>query len=222
MRVVVRLFAVCKDRVGASEVEVEVLDNPVNVASLLQALGRQEPKLAPLLSIVRVAVNQSFASPDMIVSEDDEVVLIPPVSGGSGVCLAEIRETEITLAEVEQAVAAPGAGAIVSFVGAVRNRTGSHEVTALEYEAYKPMAERVLRTIASEVCASCDGARVAVLHRIGRLNVGEMAVAISVSTPHRADAFDGCRHVIERIKQDVPVWKKEVRLDGSTWVGVGS
>ncbi len=134
----------------------------------------------------------------------------------------EVRTTPIEVAEVEAAVRHGGAGAVVSFTGAVRDHTGDASVEALEYESYRSMAEKYLALIGSEILDKWPKARVAILHRVGRLVVGEASVVIAVASPHRADAFDACRHAIERLKQDVPIWKKEIRTDGSVWVGVGS
>lgn len=222
MQVEVRLFAVCRERAGKDRLTVSLPDDGAHVQALLDALAAAEPALAPVLPAVRVAVNQSFVKPDAALSEGDEVALIPPVSGGSGVSLVAVRDRPLGLAEVESAVSVPGAGAICSFVGTVRDHTGPHQVVALEYESYAEMAEKVMRGIGAEVCERFPKARVAVLHRVGRLEVGEASVVIAVSSPHRAEAFDGCRHVIERLKEDAPIWKKEIRSDGSVWVGMGS
>jgi molybdopterin converting factor subunit 1 len=221
MRVEVRLFAVCRERAGTDRLALE-LEPGATVASLLAAVAEAAPALAPLCPIVRVAVDQAFARPDEPIPEGAELALIPPVSGGSGQGPFELRDTPITTDEVERAVRADGAGAVVSFAGTVRDRTGAHEVEALEYEAYPEMAERFLRRIGGEVAERWPGARCAILHRVGLCRVGEVSVVIAVSHPHRAEAFEGCRHAIEALKQDVPIWKKERRLDGSVWVGVGS
>lgn len=227
MRVEVRLFAICRERARRDRIEVELrdpesADAPATVRDLLEAIASAEPALGSVLPAVRVAVNHAFVKPDAPVREGDEVALIPPVSGGSGVMLAEVRETPIQLEEVERAVRASEAGALCGFAGTVRNHTGPHAVDALEYEAYREMAEKVLREVGAEVCARFPKARVAVLHRVGRLEVGETSVVIAVASPHRAEAFEGCRHVIERLKEDAPIWKKELRSDGSVWVGMGS
>lgn len=221
MQVEVRLFAVCRERAGTDRASL-ILDGAPTVRTLLDALVQAHPELAPVLPSARVAVNQVFVTESDLVPEGAEVAIIPPVSGGSGVVLAEVRDTPITLAEVESAVRATSAGAVCGFAGTVRDHTGPHTVSGLEYEAYAEMAERVLRTVGAEVCAKDPGARVAVLHRVGQLALGEVAVAIAVSSPHRAEAFEGCRHVIERLKEDAPIWKKEARADGSVWRGEGS
>ena len=216
-----KLFAVCRERAGRDVVVLEVPEG-TTAGGLLEALAAAEPALAPVLPAVRVAVNQAFVAPEAAIRPDDEVAVIPPVSGGSGAVLVEMRQDPITLEEVEAAVRAAGAGAVCGFVGTVRDHTGPHAVEALDYEAYPEMAEKLLRSIGGEVCERFPKARVAVLHRTGKLGVGEVSVAIAVSSPHRAEAFDGCRHVIERLKEDAPIWKKEIRTDGSVWVGMGS
>ena len=220
MRLRVRLFAICRERAQSEEIDVEVGGGSPTVESVKRAIADQHPALAPLLPIVRVAVNESFGDDDDAVGPDDELALIPPVSGGAG--LFEVRTTPIAVAEVEAAVRHGGAGAVCSFTGAVRDQTKGVSVEALEYESYQSMAEKYLAKIGAEVSERWPKARIAILHRVGRLEVGEASVVIAVASPHRADAFEGCRHAIERLKEDVPIWKKEIRADGSVWVGVGS
>src|SRR5437588_687173 len=205
MRLEVRLFAACRERAGADRVAIELPGRTAPLADVRAALAQASPALAPLLAAVRVAVNREVAAEDAA------------VSGGSGLGPFEVRQGPITVEEVERAVRAPDVGAIVSFSGTVRARTGAHDVVALEYEAYREMAEFFLRRIGGEIAERWPGARAAVLHRTGRLEVGETSVVIAVSSPHRAQAFDACRHAIERIKEDVPIWKKEIRKDGSVW-----
>ncbi len=133
----------------------------------------------------------------------------------------EVREVPISTEEVLAAVHSDGTGAVVTFTGVVRAQSRGRAVLRLEYEAYVPMAEKVLRAIGDEIAERWPGARTAVLHRIGTLHPGEVAVAIAVAAPHRAEAFEGCRHAIERLKEDVPIWKREVFRDGSEWRGLG-
>jgi len=120
---------------------------------------------------------------------------------------------------VEAAVAYPGAGALCVFHGVVRDHSRGRRVTHLEYEAYPPMAEKVLTQIGEEIAGRWPGARVAIVHRTGRLEVGETSVVIAVSSPHRAEAFEACRYAIEALKTRVPIWKKEFAEDGEYWVG---
>lgn len=222
MRIEVQLFAVCRDRAQTNRLEIDIPNDSIGLAEFKAALEAACPPLGPLLPITRVAVNQSFADPDTRICPGDEVALIPPVSGGSGLGPFELRQTPLNLAEVEQAVAAGGAGAVVSFAGTVRDRTGEHEVIALDYEAYPEMAVAFLRQIGASIAEQWPGTKAAIIHRTGRVEVGETSVVIAVSNPHRAEAFDACRFAIESLKKDVPIWKKELRKDGSVWVGVGS
>jgi molybdopterin synthase catalytic subunit len=222
MRIRLRLFASCRDRVGSDHLDLELPPDNPTVRALLRAVGQTAPELAPLLPALRVAVNQRFADDDQVVGPGDEVALIPPVSGGADDGQFRVQAEPLDPRAVEAAVAHPGAGAVVTFQGTVRNRTGEHEVTHLDYEAYDAMAERVLREVGAEAEARWPGVRVAVVHRTGRVEVGEVSVVIAVSSPHRPAAFEACRHVIERLKEDVPIWKKEARRDGSVWVGRGS
>lgn len=220
MRVSVRLFAVLKERAGTERAEIELDGDSASLTELRAAIGQKFPAIAAILPRVRVAVNEEFASEGDRVKANDDIALIPPVSGGSGAFA--IEKTPIDVARVAREVAHAGAGAIVTFAGTVRDKTGPHDVVALEYEAYEAMALRFLRRIGDEIRAKWPEARASIVHRIGRLEVGEISVAIAIASPHRADAFEACRHAIERLKEDVPIWKKEIRRDGSVWVGVGS
>ena len=222
MRLRLRLFAIYREKLGMDEIELEFSNDSIGIDELRAALVAHEPSLEPLLRVTRIALNQQFASENTRLHADDEIALIPPVSGGSPRDLFEVRGNSINLDEVEAAVCAESAGATVTFTGTVRNRTGDHEVEALEYEAYVEMAEAFLRKIGEQIDSQWPGARTAILHREGRVAVGEISVVIAVSHPHRAQAFEACRFAIESLKQDVPIWKKEFRSDGSVWVGVGS
>jgi molybdopterin synthase catalytic subunit len=132
-----------------------------------------------------------------------------------------VVDRALSLDEVVHAVEGPGAGAVVTFTGAVRDSTAGRPVLRLEYEAYAPMAEAVLSRVGSEVADRWPGSRLAIVHRVGVLTPGELAVVIAAASPHRAEAFDACRHAIERLKVEAPIWKKEVFTDGSSWVGLG-
>jgi len=221
MRIRLRLFAICRDRVGRDHLDLELSSVNPTVRELLRCLPDAAPELAPLLPAVRVAVNQRFADADQALGPDDEVALIPPVSGGGSEGRGWLQAEPLDPRAVEATVAHPGAGAVVTFQGAVRNRTGEHDVTHLDYEAYDGMAQRVLQQVGEEAEARWPGVRVAVAHRTGRVEVGEVSVVIAVSSPHRDAAFEACRYVIERLKQDVPIWKKEVDTNGEAWIGQG-
>ena len=137
--------------------------------------------------------------------------------------MVRLTSDPIDHAALTEAVRLPGCGAVVTFLGTVRDLTGDERTVALEYEAYPPMAERKMAEIEADVRARWPAGDVALVHRLGRLDVGEVSVAVAVSTPHRADAFAACRHAIDRLKELVPIWKKENWADGSTeWVHPGA
>lgn len=131
----------------------------------------------------------------------------------------DVRDAPLSLDEVSQAVARPGAGAVVTFAGVVRDESEGRTVTRLEYQAYESMAKREIEAICDEIEAEIAGVRVAALHRVGSLAVGETAVVCAASAPHRGEAFRACRALIDRIKERVPIWKREFGPDGASWVG---
>lgn len=187
--------------------------------SLGEALARAErelPAIARYRGRLRVSLNEQLAPPEARVHEGDEIALLPPMSGGAErpwVVSAPLS-LDVLLAEV----AAAGAGGIVTFIGAVRDHSRGQRIEHLEYEAYVPMAEKEMRKIADQVAARWPGARIALAHRIGRLEIGDAAVMIAVAAPHRAEAFEACRFAIDTLKRTVPIWKKEFSTDGTWWV----
>lgn len=223
MTVRILLFAGLRERLRSDWVELE-LPEGVTVAQLLTALGDRHPALRELLPPCRVAVEQEFVGPEHPVRAGDEVAVIPPVSGGHGPAEDDrfyLGAEPLVLDRVIAAVERRQAGGVVTFIGKVRDHSRGHVIDHLEYEAYAPMALKVMRRIAAEVEAEVRDASVAVHHRLGRLTIGEAAVVIAAAAPHRAEAFAACRAVIERLKQDVPIWKREVAVDGTTWVVQG-
>lgn len=140
-------------------------------------------------------------------------------SGRNTVTKADIREAPLSLDEAIARVRRPEAGALATFVGVVRNHSEGRVVTRLEYSAYASMARREMLRIVDEIEAEIDGVRVAALHRVGALEVGEAAVVCAASAPHRGEAFAACRELIDRIKARVPIWKRELGPDGASWVG---
>lgn len=142
-----------------------------------------------------------------------------PSTAERAVTKAEIRETPLSVDETIMRVRRPEAGGLAVFIGTVRSTNAGREVTRLEYSAYDSMAEREMTRIAEEIEAEVEGARVAAMHRTGELGVGELAIVCAASAPHRAEAFAACRLLIDRIKERVPIWKKETGPDGVEWVG---
>jgi len=214
-----RLFARLREQAGTDAETVEVRPGST-VDEVYDALQKAHAGLEANRESVRVAVNQEFADWDAIVSDGDEVAFIPPVSGGThavGV-LFELTTDPLDPRRLEAAVAHKGAGAICTFTGIVRDSSRGRSVTHLEYEAYGEMATAEMRKIAAEIGERWPEARVAMAHRTGRLEIGEASVVVSVSCPHRAEAIDACRWGIDRLKESVPIWKKEHAADGTYWI----
>jgi len=217
MKVRVRFFASFREIARERERLVEVSEGSTP-ASLLAALAQEFPAMDGLRSTTIFAVNGGYVEGNRALKEGDEVAFIPPVSGGQG--MYEITEGELSLEEVTAKVRHPSCGAITVFVGTVRDVSRGRKVLYLEYEAYKEMAEKKLAEIGEEIRARWGLERVAISHRVGRLELGEASVVIAVAAPHRAQAFQACRYAIEALKKAVPIWKKEVWGDGAVWVGM--
>jgi molybdopterin synthase catalytic subunit len=216
MRVTVRYFAIVRELVGRA-VEERELPSGTTAGSLLEQLARDHPVLEQVRRSTMLMVNYRYVSNEHVLAEGDEVALIPPVSGGAGPFA--ISAGPLDLESVARAVAWPRAGAIVTFAGTVREIARGKRVRYLEYEAYPPAAERSFQQIAEEIRQRWGIEQVAIVHRVGRVEVGEASVAIAVASPHRAEAFEACRYAIDRLKQIAPIWKKEVYEDGETWIG---
>src|SRR5438309_840075 len=214
-----RLFARLRELAGTDAESVELRAGST-VADVYEALRKSHPGLEVNRESVRAAVNQVFADWDAVVADGDEVAFIPPVSGGAhavGV-LFELTTDPLDPRRLEAAVAHKGAGAISTFIGVVRDTSRGRSVTHLEYEAYGEMATAEMRKIAGEIAEKWPDARVAMAHRTGRLEIGEASVVVSVSCPHRAEAIDACKWGIDRLKESVPIWKKEHATDGTYWI----
>jgi len=207
--VVVRLFAGLRERAGWSQRELDV----ASVAEVWQALELGDEPEGLLY-----AVNREYADRGQKLHDGDEVALIPPVSGGA----FRVTEAPLSLEAVAAEVADERAGAVATFAGTVRRQSRGREVTHLEYEAYAEMAEDVMARLAGDLEARHDLCSIAIHHRVGRLEVGEASVLIAVSAPHRQDALAACKDAIDRLKETVPLWKKEVYEGGEEWVGRGS
>jgi MoaE-MoaD fusion protein len=218
MRISVRYFAIVRERLGREEETLDLADG-ASVAVAMERLGELRPAVRELRKHLQIAVNQEIAGGDEVLHDGDELALIPPVAGGAG-GLYRLQDTPLSLDEAVKAVAGPDAGGITTFVGNVRRESGGRKVVRLEYEAYREMAEAKLRRIGEDLALE-HGARLAILHRTGTLQIGETAVIIAAAAPHRAEAFAACREAIERLKVEVPIWKKEFGEDGAVWVGLG-
>ncbi len=209
MTVTVRLFAGLRERAGWAQREIEA-DSVGEVWPML-GLGEEPGGLL-------YAVNREYAEPGQELRDGDEVALIPPVSGGA----FRVTEAPLSLEAAVAEVANERAGGIATFTGTVRRQSRGREVLYLEYEAYAEMAEDVMTQLAAELGETHDLCRIAIHHRVGRVELGEPSVVIAVSAPHRQDALAACREAIDRLKETVPLWKKEVYEGGEEWLGRGS
>ena len=219
MNITVRYFAIMREQLGRS---VETLDiAPGTKAGDIFAIAtRETPRLAGLRRAVMVMVNEDYVEPDHELREGDEVALIPPVSGGEHLPrLFVVTEDELDPRAVEALVAGPDAGAIVTFAGTVRDNARGRTVTALDYEAYPSAAEKMLARVGAEVADRWPEVRIAIAHRTGHLLPGEASVVIACASPHRENAYAASAFAIARIKEIVPIWKKEWYADGSSWIG---
>lgn len=223
MLVRVLFFGQLKEIVGRSEDRVELAEG-ARLEDLFENYGQRYPRLATFRHSVVASVNQSFADWASPLAPGDEVAFLPPVSGGAGVPVAARCETIIELirdpirtAEISARLKAPEDGAVVVFEGIVRNESGGRRTLYLEYEAYEVMALRQMGAIAAEMRSRFGVDGVAMVHRLGRLEIGETSVMIGVTSAHRKAAFEACRYGIDTLKQTVPIWKKEYFEDGAVW-----
>jgi molybdopterin synthase catalytic subunit len=223
MQVRVLFFGRLKDIVGKTEESAE-LSEGARVEDLFARYGRSFPELAQFRSSVVASVNQEFAEWRAPLSSGDEVAFLPPVSGGGTSAGAAVGENQCALvrkridtADIFEKLKAPPDGAVVVFEGIVRNHSGGRTTLYLEYEAYEAMALAKMREIGERMREEFSIRRFAMIHRLGRLEIGETSVLIVVCSAHRAAAFDACRFGIDTLKSTVPIWKKEFFRDGAAW-----
>jgi molybdopterin converting factor subunit 1 len=223
MQLNVKLYATLKDRAKTNQVTVE-LEDGATIGMLRQKLAADYLALASTLPRCLAAINQEFADDDAVIRVGDEVAFFPPVSGGVDSptlpTLTRITSDALDLNQIASSLTLPTTGAVVLFTGAVRGSEQNKKVTQLFYEAYAPMAEAKLRQVADEMRARFpDIEGVALIQRVGTLSVGETTIVVAVSSPHRDQgSFEAARYGIDRIKEIVPVWKKEIGPNGEEWV----
>lgn len=227
MEITIRFFARLHEIVGAKSL-TRTVEPDITVGQLMEQLQAEYPGLSQPIQRTVISVNRDFADVDTRLQADDEVAFFPPVSGGSGASdMAETTDGQfaitydpISLDVMAAKVVKPETGAVAVFGGVVRNVSAGKDVQHLEYEAYEQMAVEKLRQVAAEARQQWpDIVDIAIVQRIGHLDVGENAVIVAVSSPHRGDGcFEACRFAIERLKQIVPIWKKEFSPDGAEWV----
>ena len=201
-------FASAAEAIGATEIEIELADGS-GMAELESRLTTDFPDLRPIWSRLALAVDGELAGTEAELEDGAEVALLPPVSGGSGEKRAALTDEPIDIAKVSSQISDPGCGAVLLFVGTVRDHHKERPVDRLTYDAYRPMATRVMERIAKELEAAAPGLRVAIVHRLGEISAGEASVAIATASPHRAAAYEASRTALERLKQEVPIWKRE-------------
>ena len=216
MRIKVLFFGFTHDLTGLREELVE-LGEGENLQGLRRLYENRFPRLGELAGSLLLAINQQIAEPLAVLHEGDEVAFMPPVSGGAGDDFFRLTRDPIPTHDLARQLAAPEDGAVVVFAGVVRNHSRGGKTLFLEYEAYEPMALRKMAEIGREIRSKFPIDRLGMIHRLGRLEIGETSVAIIVSSAHRAAAFEACRYAIDRLKQVVPIWKKEYFADGAVW-----
>jgi molybdopterin synthase catalytic subunit len=217
MRIRVLFFGLLKDVAGMATDSV-ALPEGSTVADLLGYYEAKVPRLGEMRSSLAVSVNQEYAGIDVGLKENDEIALLPPVSGGTSrtehaAIVRERIDTQAVLATLKHSED----GAAVVFEGVVRNHTRGRQTLYLDYEAYEEMALKQMEELVRQALAQFQVRDVAVVHRLGRLEIGETSVLIAVASAHRAAAFDACRWLIDTLKRTVPIWKKEYFVDGAVW-----
>jgi molybdopterin synthase catalytic subunit len=223
MQVRVLFFGILRELAGKPSDSLDLPEGR-SVADVIAHYQQQIPQLEALLPSTAIAVNQQYASADTRLNPNDEIALLPPVSGGSAIDRSEtqqryasITREKIDTERILSALKRGQDGAALVFEGVVRNQTRGRKTLYLEYEAYEQMALQQMEALATEALASFQVRDVAIVHRLGRLQIGETSVLIAVASAHRAAAFDACRWLIDTLKRKVPIWKKEYFEDGAVW-----
>jgi molybdopterin synthase catalytic subunit len=215
VQISVKLFGSVREAAGAKELAVS-LPEGARLRDLRDLLARDHPIFDALGDRLAASVHYEVVPLETPLADGDEVAFLPPVAGGAGDC--GLSASPLDPGALVARVSGPGVGGIVTFVGAVRDEARGRRIRHLEYEAYPGMAERELEKIAAEAARRWPGVRVAIAHRVGHLEVGELAVVVAAGAPHRAEAFAACRFAIDTLKETVPIWKKEFASDGEYWV----
>jgi MoaE-MoaD fusion protein len=214
MRVQVLFFGQLKDLTGRSS-ETLPLGERATVGDVLQHYGNKFPDIQKLSSSLALSINREYASQDAPLRDGDEVALLPPVSGGAP--RASIVREKIDPHQIVPPMERPEDGAIAMFDGIVRNNSRGRQTLYLEYEAYEEMALKQMEELITEALKKFPARDARIVHRLGRIEIGESSVFIAVASAHRAAAFDACRWIIDTLKKTVPIWKKEFFEDGAVW-----
>jgi len=216
MKVKVLFFGATHDVTGLEQEQAEISEG-MNVEELWRSYAARFPRLKELAPALLLAVNQEIADRARVLEEGDEVAFLPPVSGGSNEDYYLLTRSPIPTAELVRRQKAAQDGTVVVFEGMVRNNSRGRKTLYLEYEAYEPMATRKMQEIGAEARRKFDIDHIGMMHRLGRLEIGETSVTIIVTSAHRRAAFATCQFAIDRLKEIVPIWKKEYFEDGSVW-----
>lgn len=217
--ITLRYFAIIRETVGM-ESEQRVVADGATAADIAADLSARFPRIAGLLRTSPVMVNAAYADLSAPLADGDEVAFIPPVAGGAGTAPRfAVVDRPLVADEIAALVAAPEAGAVVTFVGTVRNHARGRAVRWLDYEAYAAGCVPIFAQLAEEMQVRWRVIAVAIHHRVGHLVVGDVSVVIAVSAAHRQDAFAACAYAIDRLKERAPIWKKEAYADGEVWIG---
>lgn len=219
IKITALLFGQAREFAGRQSVELEV-EQPATVENAFDALKRLFPKLAEMERSLLFAINEEYADRRQSLSEGDTLAVLPPVSGGaaSREDVFEITREPIDIAALRERILEGDSGAVVIFDGVTRDNTKGRPTLYLEYEAYEEMALGTMRQIGVEIHERWPINRVGMIHRLGRVNISESSVVICVASAHRKIAFEACQFAIDRLKQIVPIWKKEFFEDGEVWV----
>ena len=217
MSVEVFLFARIRELVGEARITIHGQEIHT-VADAWTQVCSKFPQAKELESILIFAVNQEFASLQTRVQAGDEIAIFPPVSGGEQGDIFQIVRTPLRIEDLVNHLRRPEDGAIVIFDGIVRNNTSGRMTLYLEYDGYEPMALKKMKEIGTEIRKRWSISHLGIVHRLGRLEIGEASVLIAVTAAHRKIAFEACQHAIDTLKRTVPIWKKEFFEDGEVWV----
>ena len=214
MKIRLLAFATAADALGTGETDLELPEGS-RISDLRALLDGKHPGLVPLWPRLAVAIDGRIVPLDTLLEDGAEVALLPPVSGGTGEPLrAELTDGPIDIAQAVAAVSGPDRGAVVIFLGTVRDHHAGRPVAKLTYSAYHSMALEGLRRVVADLEAAHENLRAAIVHRLGEVPVGEASVVIAVASPHRAAAYEASRAALERLKAEIPIWKREHYADG--------
>jgi molybdopterin synthase catalytic subunit len=227
MKIEVLFFGMVKEITGRASTFVQ-LEEGVTVQAAFDHFAAEFPALTPMSGSIVLAVNQQFVARTHVLRDGDELAFMPPVSGGAGEWLQMVEDPQghffaltrnpIDASELSARLVEGRDGAVVTFDGVVRNNSKGRVTLFLEYEAYEAMAVQVMARIGREAVSSHEISRIGIIHRVGRLEIGESSIVVVVASPHRKAAFEACADAMDQVKKLVPVWKKEHFADGEVWV----